>query len=405
VRRILCAVAVVSTALAGVIAVAGPASAATSITAPTGNPFVVPHDVAGNPQAFDVSVSGFAPSANVFVEQCDGVAPTALSWSPTAHCDIVTSPAPVISAAGGTATFSASDPNHGFIPFKGASPQGLFNCLSPNDPALNNGLPSYRNCQIRISTNNTAVTGDQVFRTLSLPEDPNTPPPPDLQVGVGNVSVMEGKSGTRALSFVVTLSRPSSTATTVEYKTLDGTAKAGTDYTAKTGTLTIAAGAVSGQIGVNIKGDSTVEPAEKLTLKIQHPSAGATIERAGATATILNDDPPKSGIRMAIGDSQAFEGNSGTRSMRFTVALSEKTIKTVSAHYAITGGSATAGTDFTAGSGTVTIKPGQTATTIQVKVKADTTVESNESLLVSLSSGVNASISRVKGSGTILNDD
>ena len=121
-----------------------------------------------------------------------------MSWSPTAHCDIVTSPAPVISSAGGTATFDHTDPNHGFTPFKNASPQGLFNCLSPNDVAPSNGLPSYRNCQIRISTNNTAVTGDQIFRTMTLPDDPSDPPPPDLKIGIGNVSVMEGKTGTRA---------------------------------------------------------------------------------------------------------------------------------------------------------------------------------------------------------------
>jgi hypothetical protein len=108
---------------------------------------------------------------------------------------------------------------------------------------------------------------------------------------------------------------------------------------------------------------------------------------------------------MAIGDAQVFEGNSGSRSMRFTVSLSEKATQAVSAHYVIVGGSATSGTDFNPGSGTVSIKAGQTATTIQVKVKADATVEGNESLKVTLSSAVHASISRVNGGGTILNDD
>ena len=125
---------------------------------------------------------------------------------------------------------------------------------------------------------------------------------PDLKLGVGNVSVMEGNSSSRAVSFVVALSGPSTTATTVDYRTLDGTTKAGSDYTAKSGTLTIPAGATSGRVAVNVKGDSTVEPNEKFTLKIQHPSAGATIERAVATATILNDDPPKSGIRIPGAD-------------------------------------------------------------------------------------------------------
>jgi hypothetical protein len=87
------------------------------------------------------------------------------------------------------------------------------------------------------------------------------------------------------------------------------------------------------------------------------------------------------------------------------VSLSEKATKTVSAHYVIVAGSAQSGTDFSPGSGTVSIKAGQTAATINVNVKADSIVESNESLTVTLSSGVNASISRVNGHGTILNDD
>jgi hypothetical protein len=406
VRRFLSAVAVVATALAGLVVVTtGPAGAATSITAPTGNPFVVPHDVAGNPQAFDISVAGFAATTNVFVEQCDGVAPTALNWNPTAHCDIVTSPAPVISSAGGAATFGAADPNHGFSPFKGPSPQGLFNCLSPNDPASTNGLPDYRSCQIRISTNNTAVTGDQVFKTLQLPEDPNTPPPPPLKLTMGNVSVMEGKSGTRAIAFVVAMNRPSLNPVSVDYKTLDGTAKSTTDYTTKSGNLVIPAGSVSVQVAVNVRGDSTVEPDEKFTLKIQHPTGGATIARVGATATILNDDPPKSGMRMAIGDAAVYEGDSGTRTIRFAVTLSEPPTQTVTAHYATVAGSATEGTDYNAASGTVTFAAGKTSATVAVKVKGDTTAEGNEVFKVSLSNASHAQISRVNGVGQIKNDD
>jgi hypothetical protein len=391
--------------LTGVLVTAGPASAATSFTTPSTNPFVVPHDVGGHPQAFDIGVTGFTASTNVFVEQCDGVAPTTLNWSPTAHCDIVSSPAPVISSAGGAATFPAADANHGFTPFKGSSPQGLFNCLSPNDPATNDGLPDYRNCQIRLSTNNTSVTGDQIFKTLQLPEDPNTPPPPAPKLTMGNVSVLEGKSGTRTVTFVIAMSRTSLTPITVDYKTLDGTAKSTSDYTTKTGTATIPAGATSATVAVSVKGDSTVEPDEKFTLKIQHPTGGATIDRVGATATILNDDPPKSGVRMGIGDAAIFEGDAGSRSMRFTVSLSEPTTQTVTAHYATVAGTATEGTDYKAASGVVTFAPGKTSATVAVKVKGDATVEGNETFKVNLSAASHAQISRVNGVGQIRNDD
>ena len=78
-------------------------------------------------------------------------------------------PAPALADASGNVTFPAADPNHAFHPFKGASPQGLFNCLAPTRPSPANGLPDFTNCQFRVSTNNSAGTSDQVFLTMTLP--------------------------------------------------------------------------------------------------------------------------------------------------------------------------------------------------------------------------------------------
>jgi hypothetical protein len=156
--------------LAGAIAwLASTVALAGTITQPSTIPFTVPGDSIGNPVAFDVTVSGFSPGALVYVEQCDGTPPTTQGWSPTVNCDLGSSPAASIVASDGTAAFLASDANHAFVPFKGPSPQGLFNCLSPNDPSPNNGLPDFRNCQLRVSTNNTLLTPDQAFVTLELP--------------------------------------------------------------------------------------------------------------------------------------------------------------------------------------------------------------------------------------------
>jgi hypothetical protein len=62
-----------------------------------------------------------------------------------------------------------NDSNHAFHPFRGESPQQLFNCLAPNQANLTNGLPNWHNCQIRVSTNNSFVTGDQSFLGITLP--------------------------------------------------------------------------------------------------------------------------------------------------------------------------------------------------------------------------------------------
>ena len=118
------------------------------------------------------SQPGLRRTRSVSLEQCDGVAHTSPGWWPTTHCDLGSSQSPVLADGTGTATFLSTDPNHAFTPFKGESPQSLFNCLSPNDPALSpvNSLQDFRECQIRVSTSNTTVTADQSFLSIQLPD-------------------------------------------------------------------------------------------------------------------------------------------------------------------------------------------------------------------------------------------
>jgi hypothetical protein len=149
-------------------ATAVPAFAAT-ITQPSASPMVVPANGAGAPYAFTAEASGFEPGANVFIEQCDGTNTSDVFWDPTINCDLGSSPAPAVADASGKVSFSSTDVNHRFTPFKGSSPQGLFDCLAAGQAATGSGLPSFTNCQVRISTNNAASTSDQVFIPLQLP--------------------------------------------------------------------------------------------------------------------------------------------------------------------------------------------------------------------------------------------
>jgi len=136
-----------------------------SITSPTGSPYVYT-----SLSPVDVSVTGYSPTSSVYIEQCDGVSPSAPGWSPTADCDNGTSPAAGITNGSGAYTFKASDINHAFTPFEGESPSGQFNCLYPGQANPSDGLPGYTNCQIRVSSNNGAVTADQAFLTIQLPQ-------------------------------------------------------------------------------------------------------------------------------------------------------------------------------------------------------------------------------------------
>jgi hypothetical protein len=155
------------------VLLAGPAGAA-SVVEPSTNPVVVPATASGDPLPFTIRANGFPAGTNVFVEQCDGTPATAVGWDPTLDCDLGSSPASASVDPNGVANFDASDTNHAFHPFVGVSPQGLFNCLSPTAPSPDNGLADSRDCQVRVSTNNTVATADQVFVTLQLPTGSGT---------------------------------------------------------------------------------------------------------------------------------------------------------------------------------------------------------------------------------------
>jgi len=121
---------------------------------------------------------------------------------------------------------------------------------------------------------------------------PSTAPP---TIAIAAASVVEGAAGTTARAvFAVTLSRASSTPVTVRFATADGTAKAGSDYTARSGTLTFPAGTTRREVAVTIKGDATAEADETFTVGLSAPS-GATLAADKAIGTITDDDAPPAG--------------------------------------------------------------------------------------------------------------
>ena len=101
------------------------------------------------------------------------------NWSPTQDCDIGSSPAPAIVGSDGRARFEAGDPNHTFQPFVGLGPEGLFSCLAPDVKSPKNGLPEYRNCQVRVSSNNTRRPRTRCLFPSSSEARRRAPPPRD----------------------------------------------------------------------------------------------------------------------------------------------------------------------------------------------------------------------------------
>jgi hypothetical protein len=114
--------------------------------------------------------------------------------------------------------------------------------------------------------------------------------PPSLSVS-DPTPVLEGNTGQKAISFVVTLVGETSATAFVDYQTSDGTAHSTSDYVATSGSLTFLPGGPTSQIvTVVINGDMQFEADEFFTLNLFNNS-GATITKSQGRGVILNDDP------------------------------------------------------------------------------------------------------------------
>ena len=350
------------------------------------------------------------------------------------------------------------------------------------------------------SVTNGTESGTQAV-TLTLTDDDGA-----SSLSIADASLTEGASGTSVMTFIVSLSAASGQAVTVDYATADGTATAGSDYTARSGTLTFTPGQTRQTFDVTISGDTIMELDEAFTVTLSS-ATNASIADATATGTITNDDAvptvllsaapttiaenggtstltatlsaassqdvtvsltysnanatgPASIVvpagsltatgtvtavdnaideadrtvdvsvdsvtngtengtqsvtltvmdddaasSLSIADTSISEGASGTSVMTFTATLSAASGQTVTADYATSDGTAIAGSDYSAASGTLTFTPGQTQQSVDVTIAGDTLVELDEAFTVTLSNPVNATIATAGASGSIANDD
>lgn len=108
---------------------------------------------------------------------------------------------------------------------------------------------------------------------------------------------------------------------------------------------------------------------------------------------------------LTVGNASVSEGNAGTSTLNFPVTLSAASAQAVSVNYVSFNVTASAGSDYQASSGTLTLPAGSTSASIPVTVYGDTVYEDNETLTLTLSNPVNATLAVGSGTGTLLNDD
>ena len=198
----------------------------------------------------------------------------------------------------------------------------------------------------------------------------------------------------------------------VDYSTADGTAIAGQDYTATSGTLNFSAGETSKTIQIPILDDAVMEQqSENFTVALRNST---NPEAVGAPNTVFITvlDHAFAPV-LTITNVSVVEGNTNaTTDAVFTINLSAMTGRSVTGNYATGNLSAfggasctTQGVDYESRTGTFSFSPGSTTFTIPIKICGDPNAEADEQFRVQLSNPSGAVIQGSLGSGLIVNDD
>ncbi|MFC7525539.1 Calx-beta domain-containing protein, partial [Parapedobacter sp. GCM10030251] len=200
---------------------------------------------------------------------------------------------------------------------------------------------------------------------------------------------------------------------TVTY-TVSGTATAGSDYTALTGTVTIPAGENSVSVPVAVSDDQVIEGTETVVVTLTGGSSTSfTFTASGtdgsATVNITDDENTEANRILSItGTTDGAEpGTDGA----FTIGLPSGITATedITVTYTVSG-TAAAGSDYTGLTGTVTIPAGQNSVSVPVAVSDDQVIEGTETVILTLTGGSSTSFtftaSGTDGSATVnINDD
>jgi arylsulfatase A-like enzyme len=224
---------------------------------------------------------------------------------------------------------------------------------------------------------------------------------PALRVEDASVAESDPSGGAGTAHVVVSLSLATSATVTVNYATSDGSAKAGTDYASTAGTLTFPPGVRTMNVDVPLLDDSVAESEESFAIRLSG-AVNATIgDDEGDVSVDDDDDVPA----IDVANATVAEGDTGGTATAVSVSLSAPVTHVVTVDYATSDGSATAGSDYEAASGTVVFEPGDTSALIPLTVIADSQGERDESFFVDLSAPLGGTIGRGRGTVTVVNDD
>jgi hypothetical protein len=249
-------------------------------------------------------------------------------------------------------------------------------------------------------TNDSATESDETFAvTLSSPTVAGLGSPSSSTVTITDddgIQTIALSSATSSITesggpLLLTVTRAGGTTgvATVNYATSNGSASAGSDYENTSGTLIFTAGETSQNISVPITNDTATEGNETFTVTLSSPTGASLGTPSASTVTIVDDD----GTAAVLGFSaSAYSVDEDGGSVTITVKRSGSETGSKSVNYATSDGSATAGSDYTATSGTLTFTDPDTSMTFVVPISDDPSVEGDETVTLTLSGPTNGAV-------------
>lgn len=294
---------------------------------------------------------------------------------------------------------SATDPDGGVISYSWAQVSGTSVTLTDSNTAT----PSFTapNVTETLSFIMT-VTDDAGFTGADMVDINVTAAPTSGVLALSNTTYSVAENGTTA---TITVSRTggSTGAVSVDYATSDGTATTAGDYSAASGTLNwIDGDSADKTFSINITNDGTYEVDETLGITLSN-AVSASLGTSSATLTITDDDAVLGTLALSSTSYSVAEGG-GTATI--TVSRTGGSDTAVSVDYATSNGTATAGSDYTTESGTLSWSDGDSADkSFTVTVTDDASYELDETINLTLSNVSGATLGTSSATLTITDND
>ncbi|HXJ75266.1 MAG TPA: Calx-beta domain-containing protein, partial [Candidatus Dormibacteraeota bacterium] len=151
--------------------------------------------------------------------------------------------------------------------------------------------------------------------------------------------------------------------TSVDFATVNGTARAGQDYLSRSGTLTFLPGQTVQTFTVPIINDNNIEPSETFTIVLSNLVGTAALSIPTTTVTIVDNDFQVGNL---VFSSETYSVLESAGSVDVTILRTNGTTGAITFDYAVIAGTALAGADFVAQAGTLSMVEGQTSITISI---------------------------------------